>query len=134
MVESARGGLGECPRFRRGMAFGQDHGRRPESAGRAQDGADVLGIRDLIQQQKPLRSFRKVFENLLQGDEGKGLDQRGQALMRGACRQQGGKGRRVQPLGRPGEVVLGQGRGCANQPPDAPVGVADGRSYRVVTI
>ena len=56
-----------------------------------------------------LRSLREVFENLLQGDEGQGFDQRRHALMDGAGRQQGGKGRPFQPLGRSGEVMLAPG-------------------------
>ena len=121
------------------MALGQHKSRGAEGRGGAQDGADVLRVGHLVQDDKVARGFRgDVLEQLAQVDHGQRIDQRCQALMHRAVRKQCGQLGQLDPLGREagssGIRELGGCRGGRQQAADPTLGIGEGRGYWVVTI
>ncbi len=86
-VERSGRGFGQHARFRRGMAVLHDDGRDAEGGCRAQDGADIVRIGNLVEHQHDAAA--------LGGDQdigdialGQGLALQGRALMHGPGRKQ----------------------------------------------
>ena len=79
--------LGQRARFARRVPVLRDDAERVERGGRAQDGADIVRVRDLIEhQQRP--AVRRLVEQVGEQDVVQTLDLRDHALMRRVARHQ----------------------------------------------